>query len=137
MHRAGARPAGIDNRGAIMQPTPLTGVVADHITAINAHDLDAIVATFTADAYVNDNRREFNGREAIRRWLEREIVGDDVTIAVREVLDHHGDTIVRGVYDGSFDRTNLPAELILTNYFGVRDGRISSLVIVFNQPLPD
>jgi hypothetical protein len=28
----------------------------------------------------------------------------------------------------------LPDDLVLTNYFGVRDGKIVSLVIVFNQP---
>ena len=57
-----------------------------------------------------------------------------MTIEVREVLDHHGDTVVRGAYDGTFDRTNLPDEIVLTNYFSVRDGKITSLVIVFNQP---
>jgi hypothetical protein len=57
-----------------------------------------------------------------------------VTIEVREVLDHYGDTVVRGAYDGTFDRTNLPDEIVLTNYFSVRDGQIVSLAIVFNQP---
>jgi len=42
--------------------------------------------------------------------------------------------VVRGAYDGTFDRTNLPDEIVLTNYFSVRDGEIVSLVIVFNQP---
>jgi hypothetical protein len=52
----------------------------------------------------------------------------------RQVFDHYGDTVVRGAYDGTFDRTNLPDEIVLTNYFSVRDGKIASLVIVFNQP---
>jgi hypothetical protein len=62
------------------------------------------------------------------------MIGDKVTIDVREVLDHYGDTVVRGAYDGTFDRTNLPDETVLTNYFSVREGKITSLVIVFNQP---
>ena len=114
----------------------LSGIVAEHIRAINAFDSDAIVATFAKDAYVNDNKREIVGIEAIRRWIEKEIVGDHVTIEVREVLDHYGDTIVRGVYDGDYDKTNLPRELILSNYFKVRDGKIVSLIIIFNQPSP-
>ncbi len=114
----------------------LTGVVAEHIRAVNAFDTDAIVATFANEAYVNDNRREIVGIAAIRRWIEKEMVGDRVTIEVREVLDHYGDTIVRGAYDGDFDKTNLPKELILTNYFSVRGGKIVSLAIVFNQPSP-
>jgi ketosteroid isomerase-like protein len=112
----------------------LTGVVAEHIAAVNALDTDAIVATFAGDAYVNDARREFAGREAIARWVAGEMTGDHVTIDVREVLEHHGDIIVRGAYDGTFDRAGLPDEIVLTNYFSVRDGKIVSLVVVRNQP---
>lgn len=114
----------------------LAGIVADHIRAVNAFDSEAIVATFAKDAYVNDNKREIVGSEAIRRWVEKEIVGDRVTIEVREVIDHHGETIVRGAYDGEYDKTNLPKELILSNYFRVRDGKIVSLIIIFNQESP-
>jgi len=114
----------------------LSGIVAEHIRAVNAFDTDAIVATFAEDAYVNDNRREIVGIKAVRRWVEKEMVGDKVTIKVREVLDHYGDTIVRGAYDGEFDKANLPKELILTNYFSVRDGKIVSLAVIFNQPSP-
>jgi hypothetical protein len=114
----------------------LSGIVAEHIHAVNAFDCDAIVATFAKDAYVNDNKREIVGIEAIRRWVKKEMVGDHVTIEVREVLDHYGDTIVRGAYDGEYDKTNLPKELILSNYFKVRDGKIVSLIIIFNQPSP-
>jgi hypothetical protein len=117
----------------IMIATELTGVVAEHIAAVNALDTDAIVATFAEDAYVNDARREFAGIEAIRRWVAKEMVGDKVSIDVREVLDHHGDTIVRGSYDGEFDKTSLPEEIVLSNYFSVRDGKIVSLVVIFNQ----
>jgi hypothetical protein len=49
----------------------LSGVVATHIRAVNAFDTDAIVATFAHDAYVNYNRREIVGIEAIRRWVEK------------------------------------------------------------------
>ena len=113
--------------------TTLAPVLAGHIAAVNAFDEDAIVATFAGDALVNDVHREFWGREAIRGWVARELVGDRVTIEVTEVLDHHGDTIVRGAYDGEFDKASLPDEVILSNYFSVRDGKIVSLVVVFNQ----
>jgi hypothetical protein len=112
----------------------LAGVVAEHIRAVNAFDTDAIMATFASDAYVNDVRREIHGAEAVRRWVEKELVGDHVVIEPVEVLDHYGDVIVRGRYDGDYDKTNLPPELILSNYFSVRDGRIVSLVVINNQP---
>jgi SnoaL-like domain len=110
----------------------LAPVLAEYIAAVNAFDEDAIVATFADDALVNDAHREFWGPEAIRRWVAGEIVGDRVTIEVTEVLDHHGDTIIRGRYDGNYDKTNLPDELILTSYFTVRDGKIVTLIIIRN-----
>ena len=115
-------------------PTTLSGVVAEHIHAVNAFDEDAIVATFAVDALVNDARREFWGTDAIRRWVAREMVGDHVRIEVTEVIDHHGQTVVRGRYDGDFDKTNLPDELILTNYFTVRNGKIDTLIVIRNEP---
>ena len=110
----------------------VSGLVADHIAAVNGFDEDAIVATFAPDALVNDAHREFWGAEAIRRWVAKEMVGDHVTIEVTEVLDHHGQMIVRGRYDGDFDKTNLPDELILTNYFTIRDEKIESLFVIRN-----
>ena len=113
----------------------LTGVVAEHVAAVNAGDLDAIVATFADDAYINDARREFRGSDAIRRFIEKEIVGDNIAMDVREVIEHHGDTIVRAAYEGDFDRTNLPdGDVVLTNYLSVRDGKIVSLVTINNRP---
>ena len=112
----------------------LSGVVAEHVNAVNAHDEDAIVATFADYALVNDAHREFWGADAIRRWVANEMTGDKVTIDVTEAFEHHGTVIVRGLYDGEFDRSNLPDEIILTNYFTVRDGRIVSLIVIRNTP---
>ena len=66
--------------------------------------------------------------------MARELVVDRVTVEVTEVIDHHGDTIVRGRYDGNYDKTNLRDELILTNYFTVRDGKIVTLIVIRNTP---
>jgi hypothetical protein len=117
-----------------MIATELTGVVADHIVAVNAFDTDGIVATFADDAYVNDNRREIVGIDAIRRFVAKEFVGDKVTMDVVDVEDHYGDIIVRARYDGTYDKTNLPDVLIMSTYFGVRDDKIISMTVIFNQP---
>ena len=116
--------------------TALPPVVADYLAAVNAFNLDGIVATFAPDAYVNDARREISGIDAIRRWAEKEMVGDHVTMDVREVVEHYGETIVRSRYDGTYDKTNLPAELVMSDYFSVRDGKIVSLKVIRNQPSP-
>jgi hypothetical protein len=69
--------------------------------------VQGIVNTFAKDAYVNDNRREIVGIDTIRRWLSKEIVGDKVTMDVREVIAHYENTIVPAVYDGEcFDETD-------------------------------
>ncbi len=115
----------------------LIGVLAEHIEAVNAFDTEAIVATFAPDAYVNDNRREIRGVNAIRQWVEKEIVGDRVTLDVREVVDHYGDMIIRAAYDGEYDKSALPpGELIMSNYFSVRGDKIVSLAVIRNQPSP-
>jgi nuclear transport factor 2 (NTF2) superfamily protein len=114
----------------------LPAVVAEHIDAVNAFDAERIVATFAPDAYVNDNRREIRGTDAIRKFVAKEFVGDHVTMKVREIIDHYGDIIVRAAYDGTYDKTNLPDELVMTSYFSIRDDKIVGLAIIFNQPSP-
>jgi len=114
----------------------LPPIVAEHIDAVNAFDTDRIVNTLAPDAYVNDNRREIWGTEAIRTFMSKEFVGDHVTMEVREVIDHYGDVIVRAKFDGTYDKTNLPDELVMTSYFAIRDGKITSLTVIFNQPSP-
>jgi len=116
--------------------TALPPVVADYLAAVNAFNVDGMAATFAPDAYVNDARREISGIDAIRRWAEKEMVGDHVTMEPLEVVDHYGETIVRSRYDGTYDKTNLPAELVMSDYFSVRDGKIVSLKVIRNQPSP-
>ena len=111
-----------------------SGVVAEHLSAVNAFDEVGIVATFSSDALVNDARREFWGTDAIRRWVAKEMVGDHVTIEIIDAIDHHGQIIVRGRYDGDFDKTNLPDELIMTNHFTIRNEKIDSLFVIRNVP---
>ena len=116
--------------------TELPAIVAEYIAAVNALDTDRIVATFAPDAYVNDNRREMWGTEAMRAFFAKEFVGDHVTMEVREVIDHYGDILVRAAFDGTYDKTNLPDDFVMTSYFSIRDGKISSLAVIFNQPSP-
>ena len=116
--------------------TELPPVVAEHIDAVNAFDTERIMDTFAPDAYVNDNRREIWGTDAIWKFVNKEFTGDHVTMEVREVIDHYGDVIVRAKFDGTYDKTNLPDELVMTSYFGIRDGKITSLTVIFNQPSP-
>ena len=68
--------------------------------------------------------------------LARAAAGAGPRPVVREVIDHYGEIIVRAKYDGNYDKTNLPDELIMSSYFALRDDKIVSLAVIFNQPSP-
>jgi ketosteroid isomerase-like protein len=116
-----------------MNPTTLPAPVAAYIDATNRFDLDGLVATFADDALVNDHREEFAGRDAIRAWAGREIVGDRVTMRVTEAHRRGHAVAVTASIDGDFDKTGLPNPLLLTFYFCVGGERIDQLVIVHNK----
>jgi hypothetical protein len=108
----------------------LPPVIERHIAAVNAGDLDALTATFTDDACVF-TQAEARGVEAVRALLAKEFIDDHVTLELREVIDHHGDFIVRTKYEGTYDKTHLPDPLIMTNYFSLRDDKIITLAVIF------
>jgi ketosteroid isomerase-like protein len=116
----------------ITLPAPVQGYIA----ASNAIDGDALIECFADDAFVNDARREFWGKAAIRAWLDREVIGDKVTMDVTATSAHYGDVAVDAVMDGDYDKTGLPSPLVLTHYFTLRDDRIVRLIIIRNEPAP-
>jgi ketosteroid isomerase-like protein len=111
----------------------LPKVVVDHIAACNAHDIEAWMASFAADAMLNDIQREFIGTDAIRGFAAKEIFGDKVTMAVHRAWDRHGDVTVHAKLDGTYDKTNLPDPLILSFYFSLRGDLITQLIILHNK----
>jgi hypothetical protein len=115
-------------------PVSLPPPVARFIAAMNAFDVDALMANFTDDAFVNDNRREFWGKEAIRQFAARELIGDKVTMAPTDIRAHRGMIAVAAKTDGTYDKTNLPDPLILSFYFMLDGDKIASLIIIFNKP---
>lgn len=92
-----------------------------------------LLAAFADDALVNDHRDEFIGKEQIRAWAAREIIGDQVTMKVIDVRLLGSHVALKAEVDGAFDKKGLPSPLVLAFYFSVSDGRISALVIVNNK----
>jgi ketosteroid isomerase-like protein len=109
--------------------------IADYIAATNAFDTDAMMATFTDDALVNDIRREFIGKAAIREWSDREITGAKVTLEPVQAKRHYGEEIVTFKLDGEYDKRGLPDPLLLTYYFSLYEDRICRLIILHNKPV--
>ena len=104
------------------------------VKAMNAFDLEAMLAEFHPDALVNDQLREFWGVDAIRRWATKEIVGDHVTLAVQDTRHNHGLVSLTGKGDGDYDKTGLPDPLVLTFYFALADEKFAQLIILTNKP---
>lgn len=108
-------------------------VIQDYFAAVNLHDLDGILANFLDDSYVNDAHREIRGITAISAFYAKEIVDVNLVCTPVSAFEHHGEIIVSSKYDGDFDKTNLPDELILTSYFTLENDKIVSLKIINNR----
>jgi hypothetical protein len=108
----------------------LPPVILDHIKAHNTPDPVAFAATFAPDALLNDARREWIGVDAISKWAEKEIFGDNVRVELDSAYEHNGTYIVRLKNDGDFDKTGLPDPIILTNYFKLIGDKIAELNMV-------
>jgi ketosteroid isomerase-like protein len=100
--------------------------IARFIHAVNNHDVDAFLSSFTNDAVVSDVGREFRGTASIKEWGEREIFGVNVTLHVVDVVERDGQTIVTVKVDGTFDKTGLPNPLLLNHYFTPDGGKIAA-----------
>jgi hypothetical protein len=111
----------------------LPKVIGANVAACNAHDIDAWMETFAEDAMLNDISREFIGAKAIRAFAEKEIFGDNVTMAVHRAWDRYGDVTVHARFDGTYNKKGLPDPLILSLYFSLRDSRITQLIFIHNK----
>lgn len=116
-----------------MKTPSLPPPVAAYVAASNAFDLEGLMATFADDALVNDHRCDFPGREAIRAWAAREIIGDRVTMSVVAARQRGQSIAVTAHVDGNFDKKGLPSPLVLSFYFSFNATKIEQLIIILNS----
>jgi hypothetical protein len=114
-------------------PVALPPLIAAFVEATNDFDLDRLMGTFSDDALVNDQLRDYWGNAAIRNWAERDIIGERLTITVTKVVSHHGNFVVTANVDGNFDKRGLPDPLVLAFYFTSHDELIVQLIILRNR----
>jgi hypothetical protein len=74
----------------------LEAPIARFVDATNAEDRTGLLDAFASDGVLNDNGREFAGREAIGRWSDQEHIGTHNRLVVTGV-ERSGDHVVVGV----------------------------------------
>jgi ketosteroid isomerase-like protein len=111
----------------------LPAPVASYVLAANTFDLEALLVTFADDAVVNDQLREYRGKEAIKGWATREIIGHHVTMYVVRGEEHYGNAIVSANVDGDYDKRGLPDPLVVTFYFSICRDKIIQLIVLRNE----
>ncbi len=116
-----------------MSTTTLPAVIRDFISATNDHDGEAFIGTFTDDALVNDFSRNFRGKSAIKKWSDKEIIGDQVTFEADETIEHYGDWIITALTDGNYDKSKAPDPTYLDYFFTLKGDQIVKLIIIKNK----
>ena len=111
----------------------LPAPIEAYVRATNSSNLDALVATFHEGALVNDQLKDYWGKQAIREWAAREVTGACLRMRVVKVVEHHGHVVVSANIHGNFDARGLPDPLVLSFYFSAPDDRIVLLIILQNQ----
>jgi hypothetical protein len=118
-------------KGAKTEVLPM--VIKDFIKATNDHDGDAFIHTFAKEALVNDFARNFWGVDAIKKWSDKEIIGDKVTFEIDEVVDVHGDLLITALTDGKYDKSKSPDPTYLDYFFTVQGNKIVKLIVIKNK----
>jgi hypothetical protein len=71
-------------------PAPVQAALA----AANANDTEAFLDCFSEDGVVGDWGWEFQGRDEIRAWSDREFIGRKVSLDVARVVERNGKTVI-------------------------------------------
>jgi ketosteroid isomerase-like protein len=104
--------------------TDLPHPVARLLDAANRHDSDAFLACFTDDGVVDDWGRQFAGAAAIMSWSDREFIGVNVALDVREThVSREGDVTIGADVGGN--GFNGPSHFT----FRLRDDLVSRMTI--------
>ena len=105
--------------------TKLPEPVAAFVRATNDHDTNAVLATFATDAVVTDEGHTYRGTDEIREWNDRSVNQYNFTMAVTDVVERDGETIVNAQVTGTFDGS--PAQFHF--HFTIEGNKMAALSI--------
>jgi ketosteroid isomerase-like protein len=105
--------------------TQLPQPIATYMQATNAHDTDALLACFTADALVIDEGHEYRGTAEIKGWREKTNEQYHYTVGVIDVTEGDHETVVLTEVSGNFDGSPIQ----LHYHFTLKGDKIAALSI--------
>jgi ketosteroid isomerase-like protein len=108
-----------------MNATKLVGPVANYVAAANAHDIEAMVATFNEGAVVRDEGKDRRGIAAIRQWAVEVSNKYHPTVEALGVAQTEGNTILSGRVSGDFPGSPIDLRYVFT----LAGGKIECLEI--------
>ncbi|MEA3196219.1 MAG: hypothetical protein QOF32_271 [Gammaproteobacteria bacterium] len=103
----------------------LPAAVTAYLAADKAQDLDRLCQCFTNDAEVQDESRQYQGRDSIRSWKERTAAQYRYTLEPLDAAVTERNVKLRARLTGDFPGS--PTELRYT--FVLANGKIQSLAI--------
>lgn len=108
----------------------LPQTVAQFFEAMNAREPSRLIDAFAEDAIVNDQLQQWRGRAELCEWVERDVIGQQLSLRAIHCIEHYGHQVVAAHADGSFDKRGLPDPLRVLLYFTFADDKIVQLIIL-------
>ena len=103
----------------------LPAAVARYIEAANRFDAVAAADCFTSDASVNDENRDYVGRDAIRAWVAETSLKYRPALTVMRASVQDNDATLAVAISGNFPGSPVTLDYALR----LRDGKILNLTI--------
>ncbi len=108
-----------------METSALPDPIEAYFRAQNAHDIDAMSATFDENAIVNDEGQEYRGLSAIRAWTKEVTHKYHSRVEPQGVAYTNKQVVVSGLVSGNFPGS----PILLVHTFTLSDTSIMHLVI--------
>ena len=103
----------------------LPSIIQKYIDASNAHDVKSVLACFSDDAVVHDERETLRGTEAIRNWITKTIEKYKFQFKPLTIKPDDAKPVVTVEVSGTFDGS----PVTLDYQFTLENEKIRSLVI--------
>jgi uncharacterized protein (TIGR02246 family) len=106
-------------------PANPPSIIETLVRAMNAHDSDAFVALFAEQAVARDEGQEYQGRAAIKAWIEEAFRKYRPKLETVEIAAGLPETAFTATVSGTFEGS--PVRLF--HRLGIEQGQITSMTI--------